>query len=109
MRLALLFVIAGIASGCVVQDSHGDLSVINSSDVAIEELYVTDIGSPTWGANLLGGVPLLPDETITLDVRCGTYDSLLVDQSGSHCQLSSIRLCGDDATWVITNDTCNVF
>ena len=93
----------------MIEDSHSDLSVVNSSDVTIEELYVTDIGSPTWGPNLLGNVPLLPDETITINVQCGTYDSLLVDETGADCQLSSIRLCADDATWVITNSTCSVF
>jgi hypothetical protein len=110
MRLApLAFATIAAVAACVVEHGHSELNVINSSDFTIEELYVTEVGSPTWGPNLLGDVPLVPDASITLTVAFGTYDALLVDETGADCQLSAIDLRADDPTWVVTNDTCNVF
>lgn len=110
MKLApLALVIAAAASACGIENGHSDLNVVNSSDFTINKLYVTDVGSATWGPNLLGDVPLVPDQSITLDVVYGTYDALLVEDSGANCKLSSIEMRADDPTWVITNTTCNVF
>ena len=98
--------VAGCSSGNATDAS---LHVQNSSDFSIVEIRVTSVGSTTWGPNLLGGDILAPGETLTIDVTCGTYDALLVDESGVDCQLHSVDLCFGDASWVIRNNTCTVF
>ena len=97
-------------AGCS-SDSGPDASlrVQNSSDFSIVEIRVTSVGSTNWGPNLLGSDNLDPGMALTIDVTCGTYDALLVDESGVDCQLHNVDLCFNDAAWVIRNDTCSVF
>ena len=99
-----------LAAGCV-DDGRADssLRVVNSSDFVIVALYLTDVGSSTWGSNLLDGDALYPNEELTLDVSCGYYDALLVDEQGVDCEVRGVNLCLNDATWVIRNNTCTVF
>jgi hypothetical protein len=98
-------------AGCTSSSNGPDASlhVQNSSDFAIVEIHVTSVGSTTWGPNLISGDILAPGETLTVDVSCGTYDALLVDEDGVDCQLHSVDLCFNNAAWVIRNNTCTVF
>jgi hypothetical protein len=99
-------------AGCSSSSNGPDatLRVQNSSDFAIVEIHVTDVGSSSWGPNLLpGGDILAPGESLTLGVDCGTFDALLVDEDGVDCQLHDVDLCLNDAAWVIHNNTCTVF
>lgn len=102
-----------VASGCAT-DSGGvgpdaSLLVVNDSDFAIYEIYLTEIDNPDWGPNLLRGDILLPDEDLLLGVDCDFYDALLVDEDDVECEIRDIDLCLNDATWVIRNNTCAVF
>jgi hypothetical protein len=104
---------ASFAAGCTVEEGPGpadaSLTVINNSDFVIEEIYLTDVDARGWGANLLGGDVLFPGEDLILDVDCGFYDALLIDEDGVECELESIDLCLNDATWNIYNNTCVAF
>jgi len=94
----------------VVDDGDSTLLVINQSDFAIEEIHIVPIDSSGWGPDLTGGDILLPEEEMLLsDIPCDFYDVLMVDETGLECQVLDIDLCFDDATWVIDNDTCDVF
>lgn len=107
-----LLAVASLAGGCVISgDGVADatIEVANDSDYVIDELYLTDVNSSSWGANLLGGDGLFPDESIVLGVDCGFYDALLVDEDGVQCEVLDLDLCLNDALWVITNNTCSVF
>lgn len=110
--LALAFAVAA-AGGCAVttDDDGADASllVVNESDYAIYELYLTEVDNPNWGPNLLRGDVLLPDEELLLGVDCGFYDALLIDEEGVECELYDLDLCLNDADWVIRNNTCSVF
>lgn len=97
----------GDDGGVIIDDAS--LRVVNASDFVIEQLYLTDVGSPTWGPNLLRGDVLFPDEEILLGVSCDFYDVLVVDEDGVDCEINSVDLCLNDATWVIGNNTCTVF
>ncbi|MBA2544975.1 MAG: hypothetical protein H0V17_35355 [Deltaproteobacteria bacterium] len=98
-------------SACVVVADDGDsaLFVSNESDFAIHEMYVADIDNPSWGPNLLNGSVLLPEAEIQLSVECGTYDAMLIDETGAACEVSTIDLCFEEADWIITNRTCAIF
>jgi hypothetical protein len=84
------------------------LRVRNDSDFAIVEIHVTPVGNSTWGDNLLTS-DLVPGDSLLLGIDCGTYDALLVDESGVSCELHDLDLCLNDADWIIRNDTCTVF
>jgi hypothetical protein len=105
---ALLACVAS-ASACVVSDRDSSLLVSNRSDFEIHEMYVTDVGSATWGPNLLGGDVLLPDESMYVLLECGTYDALLIDETGAGCEVYDVDLCFEDADWIISNRSCALF
>lgn len=94
----------------VVDDPDSTLLVVNESDFVIEELFITDVDASGWGPDLTAGDVLFPEEELLVtDISCGFYDVLMVDETGLECEVLDIDLCFDDATWVITNDTCDVF
>lgn len=103
---ALLLVLGMAAPGCIIAtDEDSTLTVENASSYPLYELYVADIGAPTWGPDLLGNDILLPNESITIFLDCGTYDALVIDDIGAGCELYNLDLCFDDALWVIDNAT----
>ena len=107
LRFLTIASIASFASACVVSESS--MRVENRSDFEIHEMYVTEIDSPTWGANLLRGDILMPDETMYIGLENGTYDALLIDETGAACEVFNIDLRFEDADWVIRNTSCAVF
>lgn len=94
-------------SSCVVTDSS--LRVENRSDFEIHEMYVTPVDSSSWGPNLLDGGILYPHESMYIGVACGTYDAMLIDETGAICEVSAIDLCYEDADWIIRNSSCAIF
>ena len=108
MRLLLPSIASLVfVGGCVVTDSS--LEVSNRSDFEIHEMYVTDINSPTWGDILLRGEILYPGDSMSLAISCGTYDTMLIDETDAVCEVHEVDLCFDNADWIIRNDTCRVF
>jgi hypothetical protein len=98
------------AVGCVITtDDDATLTIVNNSDFVIEEIYLTDVGSRTWGSNLLRGDALFPNETFTLSVRCDFYDARIIDEDNVQCEVYDLDLCLNDSTWYFNNNTCTVF
>jgi hypothetical protein len=112
--LASVFAVLGsvaVATGCSSNNTDtpdATLRVNNQSDFAIVDLRIAPVGTTSWGPNQLDA-DLQPGETITLGVTCDTYDVQLIDETNVDCTLNSVDLCGNDADWVIHNDTCTVF
>ncbi|CAN5366558.1 hypothetical protein BH11MYX1_BH11MYX1_50890 [soil metagenome] len=102
----LALITAALLGACTTSSS---ISVDNESNFTITELYLTDINSSSWGPNLVSGNELLPGDVVRIDTSCGTYDAMLVDETGVTCELNAIDLCLDNALWVIHNDTCTAF
>lgn len=111
MRNVLLGLVLTISAAACTASTTADasLSVDNQSDFVITEIYLTDVGSSSWGPNLLAGDQLNPDETLHLNVDCGTYDAMLVDETNVSCEVDNLDLCLNDALWVIQNNTCASF
>jgi hypothetical protein len=104
MRPVLLLLVACATVGC----ADASLVVSNRSDFEIHELYVTQIENPSWGPNLLD-TELRPGESFSVDVCCGTFDTMLVDETGAFCEVLNVELCFETDDWVIRNTTCRVF
>ena len=104
----------GAAPGCLIvtddDSSNATLEVVNNSDFAITDIYLTEVDNRDWGPNLISGDVLLPDESIVLvDINCDFYDSQLIDEDGVTCELYDLDLCLNDATWTVNNNTCAVW
>jgi hypothetical protein len=104
-----LALLTTLGSGCVISSSDDDstLTVENQSSFVVEDLFVVESFSTTWGPDLLGADALFPGESITILLECGIYDALVVDEDGFECQLLDLDLCFDDAVWVIDDLTLN--
>lgn len=100
-------------NACVITaDDESIFTVDNQSDFAIHEVYLAEIGSPSWGPELLVGDILYPGEYLEVQhVECGTYDALVYDELGAECEIHNLDLCLTDIDWVINNallSTCPV-
>jgi hypothetical protein len=109
MKLLTSLALAATVSGCVISNEDSSLLVSNRSDFEIHEMYVTPIDSPSWGENLLGGSVLYPNESMYVGLECGTYDAMLIDETGAVCEVMNVDLCFEDADWIIRNSSCAVF
>lgn len=105
---SLALALSLVTTACVIE-GDSSLLVSNRSDFVIEEMYVTPVDSPTWGRNLLGGDVLFPGESTFITLESGTYDTMLVDETGAVCEVSNIDLNFEDADWIIRNNSCAVF
>lgn len=85
----------------IIHDSG--FRVQNESSVIIEQIYVAQIDSSSWGPDLLGGEILFPGEGLTIELSCDVYNVLVVDELGTECMLENLDLCFEDATWFVTN------
>jgi hypothetical protein len=85
------------------------LTIENDSDFVLTEVQIAAIDDPTWSGNLLSDV-LFPGESLTVvDIDCGTYDVMVVDETGVECVLTDLDLCFTDGVWSVDNfmlDTC---
>jgi hypothetical protein len=108
-------VLLGLAVSCTLaacttsSGSDATLSVENDSDFQIVEIYLTDVGSSSWGPNLISGDTLNPGETLRLGVDCSTYDAKLIDETDVSCEVDNLDLCLNDSIWIINNNTCTAF
>lgn len=105
-RLSLLALVAPLTlAGCVIGDGDSSLTLYNESSYALDEVYLAEEFDSDWGPNLLRS-PLFPgDELVIVDIECGTYDALVVDETGVECELRNLDLCLDDDGWVIDDST----
>jgi hypothetical protein len=100
----LIVLLLSLSAGCVVTtDDDSTLTIANESDYVLLEIYVTEVGNPSWGPNLLYDTVLYPNESLTVSLYCDVYDVQIVDQDGFVCELYNLDLCFDDAVWVIDN------
>jgi hypothetical protein len=108
---AALAVSAAAATGCVVSDdtdpSDATFTISNRSSYFLDEIRLAPIDSRSWGADLVD--TLAPGEDLIItDIRCGTYDVLVVDDTGVECELHSVDMCANDDRWVIDDVTLDV-
>jgi len=88
--------------GPIARDSS--ITIDNASSHVLTEVRVAPVDQVDWGPNLLPDV-LYPDESLTIDVACDTYDVLVSDDRGRSCVLGDLDLCFSDNIWTIDNAT----
>jgi hypothetical protein len=108
LAIPLALMLAVLASGCIItSEEDSSLTIDNASSYALYEIRVAEEFDDFYGPDLLGSDILLPGESITVLLDCGTYDVLVVDEDGFECELLGLDLCFDDAVWVVDNTTLN--
>lgn len=74
-----------------------DVSITNSTGVAIVELYISPSESDDWGSDLLNGEAFAADETVmfkpdVVGTADATWDILVVDEDGDEITFTDINL-----------------
>lgn len=101
---------AAITASACVSDDDGDstFTVSNQSSYYIEEIHIAEVSDPNWGPDLIPGDLAPGEDLIITDIACGTYDVLVVDETGVDCELQNVDLCFTDDAWVIDDFTLDV-
>jgi hypothetical protein len=110
--LAGLVAVSGLfAPGCIiVADDDNVLTIENDSRYFLDEIYIADNGDIDWGPNLAPSDGLGPGEAMDVELDCGTYDLLVIDNTGADCDEFGLDLClGDQDVFVFRNTTCDTF
>lgn len=82
------------------------VTVKNGSLWEINQMYLSSVDEEEWGPDQLG------DEVIAAQggsfklsgVPCDSYDVRLVDEDGDECVVREVDLCGENATWSISDE-----
>jgi hypothetical protein len=82
------------------------LTVENGESVAIDALYIDQVGDEGFEDNLLGNQPLMMGNTLVLDISCDHYDVAIENDDGDLCTQLDLELCFGTQDWVITDSFC---
>lgn len=110
--LSILVLCASLyLSGCIITtEEDATLFIYNDSSYIIDEVYLTEVGSGSWGPNLIAGNFLDTGDSVEIyDIECDYYDVRIVDEFGDACEIFDFDLCLNDTDFHITNslvDNC---
>lgn len=96
--------------GCVIVEDEATLFIYNDSDYPVTEVYLAEEFEGSWGPNLIPpGIVLETGDSLEIvDIECGDYDVLIVDEFGGECELLNLDLCLNDTDFHITNSLLDV-
>ena len=99
-RFALACLLAGSA---ILPAIAGSLTVINSSDYHIHQLYVSPADERNWGRDQLGKKTIDRAERFTVrNIPDGNYDLKIVDEDDDECIVRNVTIEGD-MQWMLTD------
>jgi hypothetical protein len=81
------------------------ITVKNTTNFSIKEIYFSEPAEDHWGENMLGNVPLAPGEEIDIDIDCATWDVKLVAKDNSTCEIDKVSVCASKIWNIVAN--CN--
>lgn len=88
-----------------VVQANGTMTLLNASQWAIYELYISRSNQSTWGEDVLGDDIWGTGGTVDLwNIECANYDLRLVDEDSDVCELSEVFLCGAEGTVTLTDE-----
>ena len=97
----LPLIVLAIAGICGVATAS-DIAVINQSDWALDNFYLSPVGQNEWGPDQLGEDIVSSGENFLLKgVPCDSYDVKLVDEDGDECILGGVNVCAENQGWII--------
>jgi hypothetical protein len=103
---AAIFALATFSSARVTTSVSTSVTIVNSSNKEIRNVYLSHVNVDDWGANQLGDTKILPSQSFTLsNIACDQQQVKVIGEDQDGCFLSTVVNCGDTATWTIANDT----
>jgi len=82
------------------------VNIVNNSNRAIRNVYLSPVGSDDWSVNQLGNNTIGAGQSFALNnVTCDQQQIKVIGEDQDGCFLSTIVTCGDSVTWTVTNDS----
>ena len=93
------------AAVSVSADETSDVKIANRSEWTLTHFFLSPVDEDEWGPDQLGEEVIKKGESFTLsEVPCDLWDLKIIDEEGDECLLTGIDLCGEEATWELTNE-----
>jgi len=105
VQLLLLAVVMLFSMSASAEKAKSTIKITNVSKWEIHHLYLSPANEKEWGPDQLGEQVIAAKGgkfTLT-DIDCDHYDIKVVDEDGDECVIENEELCGDAATWKITD------
>jgi hypothetical protein len=84
------------------------IKIINKSNWAIDNIYLSPTNKASWGADILGSDEVLePNESITILVDCATWDVKFVAKDAAECIVKDLDICEQEGSWTIDDLGCD--
>jgi hypothetical protein len=82
-----------------------DVTVHNDSEWAIHHFFLSSSAEDEWGPDQLGDEVIKNGGAFTItSIPCDEYDVKLVDEDGDECVVEAVDVCGEDDSWLITDE-----
>lgn len=106
MKLGLLALAAlGLAGVAWAAKYDSVVTITNSANWEIHQLYLSSTEEESWGPDQLGEQIIATGDSFKLHgVPCDEYDVKLVDEDGDECVVGGVSLCADSDAWNITDE-----
>jgi hypothetical protein len=104
VQVSLLAIAVLFSFSASAEKAKSKIKITNVSKWEIHHLFLSPADSKEWGPDQLGDHVIAKGGTFTLtDIDCDHYDIKVVDEDGDECVIENEELCGDAATWKITD------
>jgi hypothetical protein len=99
-----LFALAALSAARTMTTS---VNIVNNSDRAIRNVYLSHVDADDWGNNQLSeGTTITAGQTYNLgNVACDQQQVKVIAEDQDGCFISTVLTCGSSTTWTIANDT----
>ena len=83
------------------------VNIVNNSDHAIRNVYLSHVNVDDWGADQLSnGASIGSGQSYNLsNVQCDQNQVKVIGEDVDGCFVSTVVNCGSSSTWTITADT----
>lgn len=104
LSLAAAVALSALAPAALAAKKTSDVNIVNKSDWAIAELYLSPSNADAWGPDQLAEHVIEPGTSFKLTgIPCNTFDVKLVDEDGDECVVPQVDICANSETWTITS------
>ncbi len=94
-----------LLSAAVSADETSDVKIVNRSEWTVTHFFLSPVDEDEWGPDQLGEKVIEKGQSFTLsEVPCDLWDVRIIDEDGDECVLTEVDLCGEEATWDLTNE-----
>ncbi len=97
--------VLAVSATALAGDTDADVTIVNNSDWAIYQLFLSPTSENEWGPDQLGDAIIPPNGGTFLlhSIPCTVYDVKVVDEDGDTCVIGQVPLCAESHRVTITN------